>query len=167
MQNILFGAGELFVFDEQNSNYKSLGKLNKATLEINKEIKQRVGDNKILPPREIIKEIIFSANLYEINIENIALLSPNCNKIEGENKQELIYSNLRNIFKFNKFKFENIGNDGRKFGFEIFSGYNKASIKTEFKEDSSKDEVVNIPIEIVAYKDNNENLIKIFDEVHK
>lgn len=71
MENILFGAWELFVWDEQTDDYKSLGALNTASLTINKDIKERVWDNKKLPPREVIKEIIFSANLYDINVDNI------------------------------------------------------------------------------------------------
>jgi len=167
MQNILFWAWELFVFDEKLNNYKSLWNLNQASLEINKEVKERIWDNKKLPPREIIKEIIFKANLYDINLENIALLSPNATKVELENKKELVYHNLRNIFEFNRFKFENSDDFGRKFWFEVLSWYNKAPIKAEFKEDSETDETVNIPIEIVAYPKENNDLIKIFDEVNK
>lgn len=164
MQNVLFWAWELFIFDDENDIYRSLWNLNKASLTINKEIKDRIWDNQKLPPREIIKEIIFSANLYDLDIENLVLLSPNSTRVELENKKELIYSNLRNIFKFNKFKFVNTDDFGRKFWFEVLSWYNKAPIKAEFLEDSEKNDIVNIPIEIVAYPNQNKELIKIFDE---
>lgn len=93
-------------------------------------------------------------------------MSPNSVKNEEENRKELIYSKLRNIFKFNKFKFENTDDYSRKFGFEVLSWYNKAAIKMEFKEDEESDDAVNIPIEIVAYPDENSDLIKIFDETN-
>ena len=75
MQNILFWAWELFIFDKQLNSYKSLWNLNQASLEINKEVKERIWDNKKLPPREIIKEIIFKANLYDINLEYSIIIS--------------------------------------------------------------------------------------------
>lgn len=166
MENILFWAWELFIYDEDNSEYKSLWNLNKASLNINKEIKDRIWDNKRLEPREKIKEVIFSANLYDINLTNLAFLSPNSTLTELENKKELVYFNLKKLFKFNRFKFENTDDFGRKFWFEILSWYNKAAIKAEFNEKPDEDEVVNIPIEIDCYPDENQQLIKIFDEVN-
>lgn len=71
VKSVRFGSGTLSISTDGGSNWTNLGALKDANLNVTKSIIELVVDNAKLPPKVKIDEAVFSANLYEIALENL------------------------------------------------------------------------------------------------
>ena len=74
VKSVRFGSGTLSISSDNWANWINLGALKDATLNVTKSIIEFVVDNAKLPPKVKIDEAVFSANLYEVVLENLQLI---------------------------------------------------------------------------------------------
>ena len=247
VKSVRFGSGTLSVSSDGGNTWTNLGALKDANLNVSKSIIEVIMDNAKMPPKVKIDEAVFSANLYEIVLENLQTIDwfADYSSVDGtpvaitneahgtgwtvdeaikltnknghntevasiiikednvalvldtdyrvfvgsdgytyilpltaqnwvitanytytplESKQQL-YKDIVKTLATNRFKFENVDEDGKVFGIEFFEGYNRAGIDATFLPDDTTDDALNIPIEIKAYPvTGSQNLFRIYDE---
>lgn len=71
VKSVRFGSGTLSISSDGWSSWTNLGALKEAKLNVTKSIIEFVVDNAKMPPKVKIDEATFSANLYEIALENL------------------------------------------------------------------------------------------------
>lgn len=71
VKSVRFGSGTLSISTDEWSSWTNLGALKEAKLNVTKSIIEFVVDNAKMPPKVKIDEATFSANLYEIALENL------------------------------------------------------------------------------------------------
>ena len=78
---------------------------------------------------------------------------------------QILYSDVLQTLATNRFRFVNTDENGKKFGIEMYEGYNKAGFELAFRGDDDTENVMELPIELKAYPSGvNSNLFRIFDE---
>lgn len=68
---VRFWSGILSISTDNGSSWTNLWALKEAKINIDKTIKEMVFDNAKMPPKAKINEVIFSATLFEIALENL------------------------------------------------------------------------------------------------
>lgn len=71
VKSVRFGSGTLSISTDGGSSWTNLWALKDANLNVTKSIIEVVMDNAKMPPKVKIDEAVFSANLYEIVLENL------------------------------------------------------------------------------------------------
>ena len=71
VKSVRFGSGILSMSSDDGATWVNLGALKDANLNVTKSIIEVVMDNAKMPPKVKLDEVIFSANLYEIALENL------------------------------------------------------------------------------------------------
>jgi len=71
VKSVRFGSGILSMSSDDGATWVNLGALKDANLNVTKSIIEVVMDNAKMPPKVKIDEVVFSANLYEIVLENL------------------------------------------------------------------------------------------------
>ena len=71
VNSVRFGSWTLYVSTDNWVSWTNLWALKDATLNVSKNIIEFVADNCKLPPKVKVKETIFSANLYEVVLDNL------------------------------------------------------------------------------------------------
>lgn len=71
VKSVRFGSGTLSMSTDGGSTWINLGALKDANLNVTKAIIEVIMDNAKMPPKVKIEEAVFSANLYEIVLENL------------------------------------------------------------------------------------------------
>lgn len=78
---------------------------------------------------------------------------------------QILYKDLLENLSTNRFRFVNTDENGKKFGIEIYEGYNRAGVELLFRPDDDVENVMELPIELKAYPvSGSNNLFRIFDE---
>jgi len=70
IKSVRFWSGILSISADDWATWVNLGALKDANLNVSKSISEIVVDNAKLPPKVKIDEAVFSANLYEVDLEN-------------------------------------------------------------------------------------------------
>lgn len=70
-KSLRFGSGVLERSLDNGATWLNLGALKNAKLAVTTKISEIMFDNAKLPPKEKIDEVVFSANLGEVNLQNI------------------------------------------------------------------------------------------------
>lgn len=71
VKSVRFGSGVLSISTDGWSNWTNLWALSDASLNVTKSIIEFIADNAKLPPKVKIDEAVFTANLYEVVLENL------------------------------------------------------------------------------------------------
>lgn len=71
VKSVRFGSGTLSISTDGGASWTNLGALKDANLNVTKSIIEVVMDNAKMPPKVKIDEAVFSANLYEVVLENL------------------------------------------------------------------------------------------------
>lgn len=66
-----FGSGVLSMSSDDGATWVNLGAIKDANMSVTKSIIEVVMDNARMAPKVRIDEAVFSANLYEIALENL------------------------------------------------------------------------------------------------
>jgi len=246
-KSVRFGSGILYVSQDDGVTWINLGGLKDATLTATPSIIEVVLDNARLPAKHKREEVLFSANIYEVALDNLQIIDGVATysstddtpvSITGEalgtgwtvdtpiklaNKngddtevasiiidadatplvldtdyrvyvwtdgftyiypltaqtgvldadytytplalKQQVYRDIIQTLSTNRFKFENTDEDGKIFGIEFYSGYNRAGLTAVFLPDDTTDDAMNIPIEIKAEEiPVTNNLFRIYDQ---
>lgn len=70
VKSVRFGSGTLSLSTDNGASWINLWALKDANLNVTKSIIEVVMDNAKMPPKMKLDEVVFSANLYEIALEN-------------------------------------------------------------------------------------------------